>query len=133
MDSNNINAVNGLFCNYVNPDAAAEQAACSLRDTICITVINNTAIAYRVNEDFYEILMQTAQQFCKKKKISLYKDDRYIESFTFIGNSQQILEELQRFFYEVIIDYKCCYADKISYKEQEGFCWEYDGMKIAIV
>ncbi len=122
-----------LFTKYINADAAAEEAAYKLRDAICTLVINNTAVKTRVDNKFYEQLIQTAEKFVCKKAIKLYKDDKYSRTYTFIGNPQQVLSEIQRFFKEVVVEYGCFYEDVISYEDAEGFCWNYDGMKIAIV
>ena len=122
-----------LFTKYINADAAAEEAAYNLRDAICSVIINNTAVKTRVDSEFYDHLIHEAEKFICKKSIKLYKDDKYSRTYTFIGNSQQVLHEIQRFFKEVVIDYGCFYEDIISYEDSEGFCWEYDGMKIAIV
>jgi hypothetical protein len=131
---NNTNAIaQGLFTNYINSDKAAEQAASSLREAICAIVINNTSVKTRVDEEFFRHLLMDAEKFVSKKSIKLYKDDKYVRTYTFIGNPRQILTELQRFFKEVVIEYGCFYEDIISYEDSEGFCWEYDGMKIAIV
>ncbi len=122
-----------LFTKYIDTNVAAEQAAYSLRDSICKIVIRNTALETRVDENFYNMLIQEAEVFCCKKTIKLYKDDRYVTTYTFIGDIQQILVEIERFFSEVIICYHCYYEDRISYGDKEGFCWNYNGMKIAIV
>ena len=122
-----------LFTKYINADAAAEEAAYKLRDAICTLVINNTAVKTRVDIEFFNQLIQEAEMFCGKKSIKLYKDDSYVTTYTFIGNAQQILTELQRFFSEVIIGYHCYYEDRIGYDNKEGFCWNRNGIKIAIV
>lgn len=122
-----------LFTKYINADAAAEEAAYKLRDAICTLVINNTAVKTRVDNEFYRQLIQTAEKFVCKKSIKLYKDDKYSRTYTFLGNAQQVLSEIQRFFKEVVIEYSCFYEDVISYEDAEGFCWQYDSMKIAIV
>jgi hypothetical protein len=122
-----------LFTKYINADAAAEEAAYKLRDAICTLVINNTAAKIRVDNEFYRQLIHEAEKFICKKSIKLYKDDKYSRTYTFIGNPQQILHEIQRFFKEVVVEYSCFYEDVISYEDAEGFCWIYDGIKIAIV
>lgn len=132
-DINNANTTDRLFTSYINSDIAAEQASYSLREAICTIVINNTAVKTRVDNEFYNELIQEAEAFCCKKTINLYKDDKYVRTYTFIGNEQQILVEIERFFTDVIICYHCYYEDKISYEDKEGFCWECNGMKIAIV
>ena len=124
---------NSLFTSYINSDVAAEQAAYNLREAICTIIINNTAVITRVDNDFYNELIQESEKFVCKKAIKLYKDDKYIRTYTFIGNPQQVLREIQRFFKEVVIEYGCFYEDNISYEDSTGFCWQYDGMKIAIV
>jgi hypothetical protein len=122
-----------LFTKYINADAAAEEAAYKLRDAICTLVINNTAVNFRVDNEFYRQLIQAAEKFVCKKAIKLYKDDKYIKTYTFIGNPQQVLTEIQKFFKEVVVEYGCYYEDVIGYEDSDGFCWNYDGMKIAIV
>lgn len=141
--TNNTNAIasvkidttgdNKLFTRYINADVAAEDAAYSLREAICKTVINNTSVKTRVDNEFYNELIHEAEKFVCKKNIKLYKDDKYVRTYTFIGSPQQVLHELQKFFKEVIFEYNCYYEDVISYGDSEGFCWCYDGMKIAIV
>ena len=124
---------NSLFTSYINSDVAAEQASYSLREAICAIVINNTSVKTRIDSEFYNELIQESEKFVCKKSIKLYKDDKYIRTYTFIGNPQQVLREIQRFFKEVVIEYRCYYEDVISYEDSEGFCWQYDDMKIAIV
>jgi hypothetical protein len=124
---------NSLFTSYINSDVAAEQASYSLREAICAIVINNTSVKTRIDSGFYNELIQESEKFVCKKSIKLYKDDKYIRTYTFIGNPQQVLREIQKFFKEVVIEYGCFYEDSISHEDSTGFCWIYDGMKIAIV
>ena len=122
-----------LFTKYINADAAAEEAAYKMRETICALVINNTAVETRVDNSFYNELIQEAEKFVCKKTIKLYKDDSYVTTYTFHGNAQQILAEIQRFFSEVIVGYHCYYENKIYYNDKEGFCWNHNSIKVAIV
>ena len=124
---------NRLFTRYINSDVAAEDAAYSLREAIVKIVINNTSIKTRVDNEFYNELIHEAEKFVCKKSIKFYKDDKYVRTYTFIGSNQQVLHELKKFFKEVIFEYNCYYEDVISYEDSEGFCWQHDGMKIAIV
>jgi hypothetical protein len=116
---------NGIFTAIVDSSLQLEVAAEALRKAIVETVIYNTSVKQRVDENYYFTMKMQAEGFVKAKTITMFVGVTK-EEFSFFGKELKNLQKL----YSKLIDFDAYYEDNDEYISETGvrftgFCWKY--------